>query len=127
MARVQTAREIHLTPRANAPGEARAFAEQVAADYDLESRSNLALVVSELVTRTVVAGGEEAIVLRVEPAKDGVLRGDLHGPGTIALDGLSKSHEGIVSERILDHLTLNWGVDAEGGAAWFEVRVVADP
>lgn len=126
MARVQDAREIHLTPRANAPGEARAFAERVAAGYDLESRSNLALVVSELVTRSVMAGADGPIVLRIAPAGSGLLRGDVRGPGTTVLDGLDNSHEGIVSARIVDHLTQAWGVDADAGTAWFEVRVAAD-
>jgi hypothetical protein len=118
---------IRLSSRVNAPAEARLFAERFSARYDLESRSNVALVVSELVTRTVVAGDGSEVALRLGTADDGILRGEIEGPGTIALDGLSTTPEGTVSARIIDHLTLDWGVDAELGSAWFEVRVTADP
>jgi hypothetical protein len=121
---VQDALEIKLSSRIDAPSQARAFTERFAAGYDLECRSNLALVVSELVTRTVVDGAGDTILLRLGNPHDGVVRGEILGGGA-GFESLLGTPEGKVSARIIAQLTVDWGLDERGGA-WFEMTASSE-
>jgi hypothetical protein len=121
---VHDALEIKLSSRVDAPSQARAFTERFAAGYDLECRSNLALVVSELVTRTVVDGTGETIRLRLGNPRDGVVRGEILGGGA-GFESLAGTLEGEVSARIITQLTVDWGLDGRG-CAWFEMTASSE-
>ena len=107
----------------NAPAQARAMAEQFAAGYDLASRSNLALIISELVTNSVVHGPGRPITLRLRISDDGVLQGEVEDHGDGALEKLADARGQGFGLRLVDQLSRAWGHYPGSTHVWFELAM----
>lgn len=123
-------RELRLQPVPASVRAARQFVTELLADYPPEAVDQVALMVSELVTNSIVHSGTEfTVVLTVT------------GP-TIRLDvsdeGPGRPRMGAVPEptdphgrglRIVDQLATAWGIDESAGATgkrtWFQLHVSA--
>jgi anti-sigma regulatory factor (Ser/Thr protein kinase) len=124
---------LHLTlPRTVAsPAHARRAASRFAADHDVSSRADIALLVlSELVTNAVLHGAEpiQAFVtchddaLRIE-----VFDGDRDTSEIAPVEGRG-GEPGGRGLQIVDSLSQSWGITKldDGKTVWAEVELAAD-
>ena len=114
----RNALELTLPLGVSAPTAARAASDDFARHYDLRSRSDLALVVSELVTRRVVDGDGGRITLRLTISEDNLLHGEIVDQGEPDL-----GPDEHIRWRVVDQLTTAWGIHGGSSHIWFEMRL----
>jgi two-component sensor histidine kinase len=113
-----------LTVSTNAPSEARAMLDALAADLEPETLSDLRIVVSELVSNAVKYGPGNPVHVELDVSEldrvsgEVVTRGDPAGaPHIHARPG---AHGGY-GLRLVDALSRAWGVRDGSTDVWFEL------
>jgi hypothetical protein len=110
--------EAELPRDARAAFQARALVASFRCGLSVLQLADAMLAVSELVARAY-RGGEGPITLRLESPGSGVLRADI-GDEAKAFNGAPDEDLGL---EIVGATTDDWGVEDDGGRAWFQIGV----
>jgi anti-sigma regulatory factor (Ser/Thr protein kinase) len=111
-------------PTIEAPRQARQAMRPLFERVDDESRYDLTMVVSELITISVAHGASKPIdvVLTLgEGQVEGVIYDD--GPGTRAITRARERRDDSLVLKIVDEMVEEWGVNRGGTRIWFRMRV----
>ncbi len=114
-----------VIPRdSKAPWHARRAVERLGDEIDPEVRSDVMLLVSELVTNGVKYGGAGALQLQIESKRTGHLRVEVIDQGggfePKARDR-PKTEAGGWGLHLVETLADRWGVHAGSTHVWFEI------
>ena len=85
---------------------------------------DLKLIVSELVTNSVIHGPAGKVTLQLEIDPPDHVRGEVtdDGHGTPAIRARDENRPGGMGLRILDSLSVDWGVHEGSTHVWFQLR-----
>jgi signal transduction histidine kinase len=119
------AQRIELAASDTAPFQARQFVERVASELSTALRSDLLLVVTELVTNSVRHGRDRPITVELEVLGAERVRGDVidDGAATSAqrITDTGLETPGGLGLGIVDQLSRRWGVRQGSTHVWFEL------
>ena len=120
---------FELTSNPTAPRLARTELLELAPRLSQETISDLALIVSELVTNSVRFGPGSPINVSIRVDPDGIIRGRVDDGGTSGVEiAVSDPTTGTgLGLLIVDSLAQTWGVAPGTASVWFELAYPPRP
>jgi two-component sensor histidine kinase len=113
-----------LTVSTNAPSEARAMLDALAADLEPETLSGLRIIVSELVSNAVKYGPGTPVQVELDVSAPDRVSGEVVTDGAPAgaphIQARPGAHGGY-GLRLVDALSRAWGVREASTDVWFEL------
>ena len=115
---------LTLTPDETAPSRARTAVRALSLGLSPHVLRDVQLVVSELVTNAVQYGPRQGIRVELELRERDHVVGEIVDQGVDGVPQILRREEEAASIglRLVDSLTMDWGVRAGSTHVWFEIR-----
>lgn len=115
---------LTLTPDETAPSRARTAVRALSLGLSPHVLRDVQLVVSELVTNAVQYGPRQGIRVELELRERDHVVGEIVDQGVDGVPQILRSEEEAASIglRLVDSLTMDWGVRAGSTHVWFEIQ-----